>query len=419
MLPELGVTHALLLQGPAGPFMRRFGQELREHHIRVTKVNFHAGDVLYYPGPDAVPFRGHFDELATWLENLMEARGIDGIFVFGDCRPIHREAIRVARSRGAKVWCFEEGYLRPHYITLEEHGVNGHSQLPRDPEFYRGLELPPPEEPLKTGPRYGRLAWHSTVNALAFTLLNQGFPHYRHHRILNAWYHTFVHVRSVVRKELFLRQEAPLLERFRGELSGRYFFVPLQVHCDFQLHHSRFDNVLDFATEVAETFVAHAPPDTALVFKHHPMDRAYREYGDVFASLRRRLDLEDRLFYCHDLDLDTIIDHARGTITINSTVGLMSVGRGTPAMALGTAIYDLPGITHQGSLTSFLHDPEPIDTHLYEQLTRYLIATNQYNGSYYRRIESLDSPTGVSWRKSGAQPERARFSRLPTSRNER
>ena len=27
-LPQLGCRHALLLQGPAGPFMRRFGAEL-------------------------------------------------------------------------------------------------------------------------------------------------------------------------------------------------------------------------------------------------------------------------------------------------------------------------------------------------------------------------------------------------------
>ncbi|WP_250313331.1 capsular polysaccharide export protein, LipB/KpsS family, partial [Escherichia coli] len=34
---------------------------------------------------------------------------------------------------------FEEGYLRPQFITVEEGGVNAYSSLPRDPDFYRKL----------------------------------------------------------------------------------------------------------------------------------------------------------------------------------------------------------------------------------------------------------------------------------------
>ncbi|HAV07943.1 MAG TPA: capsule biosynthesis protein CapA, partial [Rhodobacteraceae bacterium] len=44
-------------------------------------------------------------------------------------RPIHATAIRVAKARGLKVHVFEEGYLRPYWVTYERNGANGHSRL--------------------------------------------------------------------------------------------------------------------------------------------------------------------------------------------------------------------------------------------------------------------------------------------------
>ena len=399
MLAELGVTHALLLQGPAGPFMRRLGEELVGAGIRVTKVNFHAGDVLFFPGPYAIPYRGRREDWPAFVDELMEERGIDGLFFFGDCRPLHRMAIEVAERRGAKVWAFEEGYLRPEWITLEEHGVNGNSRMPRDPDFFRGLELPELDPPGTVGPVFHLMSWYSTFNALAFTHLNRGFPHYEHHRNLNAWYQTFVWLRNVVRKRVYETREAPLLERLTGPLSGRYFFVPLQVHCDFQILHSPYAHVLEFVHEIARTFTRTASPDDFIVFKHHPMDRAYREYGDFFADLAREHGIADRLIYCHDLHLPTLLKHAKGTITINSTVGLQSIFHGTAVKVMGTAVYDMPGLTYQKSLEDFLGEtpPPPPDRALYDAFRRYLLHVNQVNGSFYKRLPGHTTGTGFEW----------------------
>ncbi len=397
MLPDFGITHALLLQGPAGPFMRRFAEDLRDAGIATTKVHFHAGEAVFFRGPDAVAFRGRFDEFASFVDGLMEERGIDGVFAFGDCRPLHRVAFEVAERRGAKTWALEEGYLRPDWITVERWGVNGNSRMPRDPSFYRALDLPEPDSPTRVGPSFHYTSWYSTLAALAFTHLNRGFPHYRHHRPLNAWYHTFVWCRNVVRKKRFQLAERGMIERFTGELSGRYFFVPLQVHCDFQLQHSPFEDVLEFVHEVVATFAERAHPEHHLLLKHHPMDRAYREYGALFRELARRHDLEGRLHYCHDLHLPSLLRHAIGTITINSTVGLSSIHHQTPVVCLGTAVYDMPGLTHQGDLASFLAGRQPPDGTLYEQFRRYLLATNQVNGSFYRRLPGFSRGAGLRW----------------------
>lgn len=389
--------HALLLQGPAGPFMRRFAEDLRERGIAVTKVNFHAGEVLFFRGPDAIAFRGTFDEWPRFVRELMEARGVDAIFLFGDCRPLHRAAIEAAHERGASVWVFEEGYLRPDWITLERDGVNGYSKLPRDPAFYLSQSLPKPAQSTQVGPSFGLSAWYSTLSALTFTHLNHGFPHYVHHRNLNAWYQTGSWVRGYFRKKRFEARERALMDRFTGELSGRYFFVPLQVHCDFQLKHSRYGSVPEFIEEVIETFVEHGDPRDAIVFKHHPMDRPYCDYTELFRELAHRHGLVDRLFYVHDLHLPTLLKHARATITINSTVGLQSIYHRTPVKVMGTAVYDMPGLTFQGTLPELLRDPgPPPDERLDRAFRRYLLSTSQQNGNFYRRAEGKRG-TGIRW----------------------
>ncbi len=405
-LPPLGVKRALLLQGPAGPFMRRFAEELRAAGVEVTKVNFHAGDVLFFPpttpGVEVRAFRQPFDRWAPWLEALLDERDIDGVFLFGDCRKLHAQAIKLVEQRGGKAWVFEEGYLRPDWITLEEHGVNGNSRMPKAPEVFRRAALGslPPEVPV--GGSYGQAAWYSTLNAMAYTLLNHGFPHYQHHRELNCWKHTAWHVRGFYRKYRFRAAERGMLEHFTRTLTRRYFLVPLQVHCDFQLRHSPFGSVPEMIEFVVNSFCDHGDRDDHLVFKHHPMDRPYCEYGALFDRLREQSGLGERLHYCHDLHLPTLLKHAKGTITINSTVGLQSVHHGTPVKTLGTAIYDMPGLTYQGSLEAFFHDQPAPDRDLYLAFRAWLLHANQCNGNFYKRVAG-EHGAGVRW-CPGLQP---------------
>ena len=405
MLPDLGCKHALLLQGPAGPFFGRFRRELLDAGIRVTKINFHPGDVLFHPWPGSVSYRGTLEEFPDFVRELIRERGIDAIFLFGDGRPYHRRAIEVARELGVAVWVFEEGYLRPDYITLERGGVNGFSSLPRDPEHYRRWArengAPPIEAPLSVGDSFTPSAIYSTVNAIAFTLLKPAFPHYEHHRSLNFVRHTGWWVRGGARKAIFRARERDVLDELVQNRSKRYFFVPLQVHCDFQLLHSPYADVTEFVEEIVAAFARDADPADSLVLKHHPMDRAYRDYSLLMRRLARRHRLGDRLVYVHDLHLPTLLEHAKGTITINSTVGLSSIHHGTPVKVMGTAIYDMPGLTHQGSLAHFLHHPGAVDHELYEAFRAYLLVHNQANGSVWRRIPGRRRGTGVRWFPGG------------------
>ncbi len=399
-IPDLGIRHALLLQGPMGPFSRRFADDLRAAEISVTKVNLNAGDALFFRGPEAIAYRGTRGAFADFVRDLIAQRGIDGLIVFGDGRPYHRAAIEVARELSLPVLVLEEGYLRPNHVTVEREGVNGFSRLPRDPEAYR------PFADVDTGPvtpagRSFRYAgWYATLYAIALTFGRIAYPHYRHHRPLNAFVEAYRWVLSGARKLWYAHWERDVIETLLSSHDGRYFVLALQVHCDFQLEHSRFTSVDAFIEETVASFAAHAPRDQKLVVKHHPLDRAYRDYSRLIARLRREHGLEDRLVYVHDLHLPTLLKHCRGTVMINSTVGLQALEYGTPTKILGTAIYDLPGMTDQASLEQFWKHPKGPDPVLVRGFCNYLLLENQVNGNFYLPLEGTERGAGLIWPKT-------------------
>ena len=137
----------MLLQGPVGPFFWRLAKDLRAVGATVHKVNFHGGDWLFYPW-GALNYRGRMEDWPAWLEAQLKALQIDVVLLFGDSRPIHQAAHALAKTMDLQLGIFEEGYVRPHCITLERDGVNGNSRLMADPL----MEHKPasPEPPKKT-----------------------------------------------------------------------------------------------------------------------------------------------------------------------------------------------------------------------------------------------------------------------------
>jgi capsule polysaccharide modification protein KpsS len=163
------------------------------------------------------------------------------------------------------------------------------------------------------------------------------------------------------------------------------------------------------------SFAMEAPAHRHLVFKHHPLDRGFRNHGSLIRALARQLGVAERVHYVHDLHLPTLLRHALGTVVINSTVGFSSLLHGTPVKTHGKAVYNLPGLVHQGPLASFWHDPEPIDQRLHKNFRRYLIAHTQINGSFYfwrgfRRGRELGSgPVSGATEPASSPPGHAGF----------
>ncbi len=386
MFAEYAGKHLLLLQGPNGPLFARLLVRLRRVARSVLKVNFHGGDWLFCHGPDTVCYRGPMENWGEYFERLLEQRRIDAVLLFGDCRPIHRVAIERARARGVEVGVFEEGYIRPNFVTFERGGVNGNSSLPRDPAFY-AAQVPGSFAP---GPRIKNAfliaALVTILNAIACAFGRPFFPYYRHHRDIRVFVQASYWARGLMRKLWHHLRDARVARKIMHDQMPPYFLVALQVHLDSQISHSPYRCIEDFIEEVVESFAKHAPPKTSLVLKHHPFDRPYRDYQRLVRDLEVRHGLGGRLVYVDLINLPHALRRARGAVVINSTVGLSAVGYGTPTKCMGNAVYDMAGLTHQGSLDSFWTEPEPVDRELSRQYHHFLRRTCQLPGSVWTDV---------------------------------
>lgn len=397
----LPARRVLLLQGPVGPFFRRLGRLLRAAGAEVHKVNFNGGDCLFYPR-GAVTWRGHPRDWPEFLRSLIVQRQINVVLLFGDCRPIHTAAREIALRLAVQVGVFEEGYIRPNFITFESFGVNGHSRLPRTAEFYR--QLPPASRHVETEVRntFRYAALWATVYYIACAAARPWFPRYRHHRPL-ALSEAWPWVRSAWRKVLYRFRERGILELLTGALHRKFFLVPLQVSVDSQVRrHSSFRSVRHFIRHVVASFAAHAPGDAVLVIKHHPLGRGYHDYRRLLATLAAEFGLAGRVLYIHDQHLPTLLDSTRGAVLINSTAGLTALEHGAPVKACGVAVYDVPGLTFQGSLDEFWRQAESFrpDAELFQRFRAYLVDHTQINGSFYKG--SIDVTPAVPSERSPA-----------------
>lgn len=394
--------NVLLLQGPMGPFFRGLAKDLLAAGAqRVHKINFNGGDKLFY-WRNATSFKGTLDEWPAWLRARLREWGIEVIVLFGDCRPVHRCVAALAREQGCLVGVFEEGYLRPHHVTFELHGVNGHSGFARDMgERMQQPRVVPPLVPVS--PSF----WYAVAWAVAYFFaawVSQWFwNHGLHHRKLTIleglpW------LRSAVRKQWFRWRERGVQQRLTTELKGRYFLVPLQVFNDSQVDvHSEYDDVPHFIAQVIKSFAETATRGRGalasdwLVFKHHPMDRGYVSYTGVIARLAEAHGVSRRVLYIHDQHLPTLLNHAKGVVVINSTVGLSALQHGAPTLVCGSAIYDVPGLTFQGEPRNFWRQARTAvpDKAALKRFTSSLIAHTQLNGSFYRPQPDWGNHSGV------------------------
>lgn len=394
----------LLLQGPLGPFFRRLARDLTQAGAQVSKIDFNGGDWLFSPR-GSIAFRGRVEDWPAFFEQVLTERKVDMVLLFGDCRPLHSAAHKIAARRGIEMGVFEEGYVRPDYITLERFGVNGHSHISRSPLFYLNspkIDIPPT---ITVGNTFWHAVWWAVLYYQASALLWPIFRHYEHHRPLTIW-EGLPWLRGTWRKHYFARKEKGIQVELASTLAEQFFLVALQVHNDAQLQvHSSFDSVAAFIDTVVSSFARCAPLDTHLIIKHHPMDRGYHDYSRLISELVRTHGVQGRVRYIHDQHLPTLLEHARGVVLVNSTVGLSALDHGTPLMVCGTAIYDMNGLTYQGSLDQFWKQAEanPVDMELYLRFRNYLIERTQLNGSFYRRLDIMGSCAGLVWTTSAEE----------------
>jgi len=390
----------LMLQGPVGPFFHRLGKDLENVGAEVHKINFNGGDWFFSP-KNGINFTGKPQEWGKFFAAFIEKQKIDRLLLFGDCREYHRIAHAIAHAQGIEIGVFEEGYVRPDYITFERFGVNGFSLLPRNREFYDQLNKDnftiAPTIPV--GNSFYWMAWWVFLYYLFSALLSPFFRFYLHHRPLNPWEITYW-IRSWWRKWLYQYQEKGVLNYLIQEKKKNYFLVPLQISTDAQVcKHSPYRSVEHFIESVMISFAQHGHQESILVIKHHPLDRGYHDYGALIKKVAPKYGIAKRCWYVHDQHLPTLLEHSRGVVVINSTVGLSALHHNVPLKVCGTAIYDMEGLTYQGSLDTFwgeapLHN---MDRQLFEKFRGYIIDYKQINGNFYSKLNQTNTFSGLQW----------------------
>ncbi len=94
------------------------------------RVGFNKGDENFWFAPASyLRYTGTPENWPTRIAALLADKKITDLVLYGDTRPIHAQAIEAARALGVQVHVFEEGYLRPYWVTYERGGSNGHSRL--------------------------------------------------------------------------------------------------------------------------------------------------------------------------------------------------------------------------------------------------------------------------------------------------
>lgn len=374
----------LLLQGPMGPFFSDLARWLESKGREATNVVFNGGDRFYCRERPVLHYSGTPAQFAHWLKEIWQTYPFDTIVCFGDCRPLHQAARQWAYAKGLRFLAFEEGYLRPHFITLEEGGVNAYSSLPRDPDFYRHLPDMPPRivHPLKPSTRLRY--WHASWYYLIAWHHRRSYPNYKHHKSFSPWYEMRCWIRAWRRKHWYAFKERHVLTRLQTQLDNRFYLAILQVYNDSQIrHHSPYDDVRDYINDVIYSFATKAPAAKFLVFKHHPMDRGHRLYGPLIKQLSLKYGVQNRVLYVHDLPMPEMLKHAKAVVTINSTAGLSALIHHKSLKVMGNALYDIKGLTYQGHLHQFWTAGFKPDVKLLNQFRGYLLETTQINAVFY------------------------------------
>ena len=72
----------------------------------------------------------------------------------------------------------------------------------------------------------------------------------------------------------------------------------------------------------------------------------------------------------------------KGTVMVNSSVGIQALFHNIPVKALGSAIYDIDGLTDQKSLDEYWENPSSPDRKLFNSFYNYILQKTQVNGNF-------------------------------------
>ncbi|MBN8290760.1 capsular biosynthesis protein [Rhodobacter sp. NTK016B] len=377
----------LMLQGPHGPFFRELGALLRSAGAEVWRIGFNRGDEAYWGKQGFIPYLGAQEDWPARIGAELDRLRITDLILYGDTRFIHAEAVRHARARGIEVHIFEEGYLRPWWVTYERGGSNGNSRLMTlsVPEMRRALEAfetdlidaPAHWGDMRQHVFYG-VAYHARI-----LLANRRYKGFRPHRAQNVVQEFWLHLKRLMAMPLHAVERRLATRRVRvGGFPYHLALLQLEHDSNFQ-QHSPFSTMTEFLEVAIRGFAEGAPPHHHLVFKAHPLEDGRTLLKSDIARLARDAGVEGRIHFIRGGKLAQLLNHARSAVTTNSTAAQQVLWRGMPLKVFGGAVYDKPEFVSTQPLAEFFAQPTRPDLRAYRDYRRFLLETSQLPGGFY------------------------------------
>ena len=377
----------LFLQGPHGPFFNGLARQLRKAGAETIRLGFNSADALFWHGAAYHAFRDAPDKIEATLDEIVTARSITDIVCYGASRPAHRIALALAQRRALTPHVFEEGYLRPYWVTYERGGVNAASTA-------AGYTLEQMAEALASGApglheapdRWGDMRAHMFWGAAYHARLlagNRGYPGFRPHRTPHYWAEFRLHLNKLLSApgRTLVRGASTLRVRHGG---FPYHLVLLQLAHDANfLNNGPFPDQASFLETVFRGFAEGAPGHHHLVLKAHPLEDGREPLRPLIRRLKAEFGLGGRVHFLSGGKLARLLDTARSAVTVNSTAAEQALWRALPLRAFGDAVYNRPEFVSTQPVVEFFAHPTPPDRDAYLVYRAFLLATSQIPGGFY------------------------------------
>ena len=379
--------HFLFLQGPHGPWFHALAGLLRAAGGKVWRVGFNLGDRVFWPGPGYIAFSDSHDLWPDACADLLARHQITDLVIYGDTRPVHATAVALARARGITVHVFEEGYLRPYWVTYERGGANGHSRLmqlsvPEMQDALTKVDLDLPDTPATWGDMRQHMFWGAIYHGFV-ALGAQVYANFRPHRTLTVGQEFMLYLKR------FLLMPVHRLERRLATRRIRWGGFPYHLAI-LQLEHdasfrdpSPFSTMAEFLELVLAGFAKGAPPHHHLVFKAHPLEDGRVPLAQDIRRLAAAHGLADRVHFVRGGKLAVLLNDARSAVTVNSTAGQQALWRGLALRSFGAAVFAKPEFVSTQPLDAFFANPGRPDTRAYRDYRHFLLETSHGVGGFY------------------------------------
>lgn len=391
----------LFLQGPHGAFFSDLARVLRQAGAQVHRIGFNAGDEgTWAHRDDYTPFLADKAEWAAFFEAFLDSHDVTDLVLYGDTRDIHATATTIARARGISIHCFEEGYLRPYWVTYERDGVNGNSRLMRTSlaEMRATLAGRPPEA--QDAPAQWGALWHHILNGALYhariLFWNGKYKNFRPHRTVSVQREWWLYICRLALFPFHTLERRFETRRLRTS-GANYHLVLLQLAHDSSFRdHSDFDHIREFIDICCKGFARGAPKHHWLVFKTHPLEDGRERLHDLIRHAATVHGIGDRVQMIRGGKLGEMLDRATTAVTVNSTAGQQVLWRGMPLKAFGRSVYSKPEFVSHQPIHEFFAHPRRPDHDAYMIYRQFLLETSQFPGGFYTAEGRADVIRNVS-----------------------